>query len=110
MTIEEELNECLRATERTLRRSIRLSNANFRLFYSISQIAKSLEDNSITSFLVPYQLWLQSFLVELRNNVRYHREIRDNIAELIRARNEYELSLLIDQSESANTNSGSNSE
>ena len=90
MTVEEELEECLRKVEFTVRRSIRLSNDNFRSFCNISIIAKSLEDNRIARFLVPYQLWLQGFLGELRNNTRYHREVRDNIAELIRARNEYE--------------------
>ena len=90
MTVEEELNNCLRVVESNLSRAIVFSNDNFRLFCNIAVITRSLEDNSKAKFIIPFQLWLQSFLIKIRDNIKYQRKIRNDIADLIIARNEYE--------------------
>ena len=87
MTVEEELQECLNVVDRNLRKAIVFSNENFRLFWNIAVIIRT-----DTDYLIPYQLWLQSFLIEVRENVKYIRRIRKNIADLIDARNEYKRS------------------
>ena len=93
MTVEQELNNCLAGAEYRLQQAIRLSNDNFRTFWNISILARSLKDNINPSVLIAYQDWLQSFLVQLRDSVAHHRQIRNNISDLIEARNEYERSL-----------------
>ena len=90
MTVEEELINCLRGVDNNIRRSIVFSNENYRLFCNIAVIARSPEVNSRSKIIIPFQEWLQSFLIEIRNNIKYQREIRKNIIDLIRARNEYE--------------------
>ena len=71
------LRNCLSGAEQNYRKAINICNDSFRLFSNICIIARDLESNTVAAYLVPFQLSLQSFLIELRENTRHHRETRN---------------------------------
>ena len=80
------LINCLRGAERKYQKAVNISNESFRTFNNISIVIRHLESNKNVEFLLPFQLWLQSFLLLLRDNTRYHRETRNQLRDWVRFR------------------------